>query len=134
MPQELDDAARRRFVKRIYIPLPDVAGRKQLLITLLASSNNQLNSTDLEELIDKTEGFSGADIRSLCTEAALGPVREVAVRCQGNLTRVRECDVQPITMGHFKEALHGVASSVSQADLQRYIDWNTTYGSYRRME
>ena len=114
--------------------MPDVAGRKQLLITLLASSNNQLTNTDLEELIDKTEGFSGADIRSLCTEAALGPVREVSVRYQGNLTQVRECDVQPITMAHFEEALQGVASSVSQADLQRYIDWNTTYGSYRRME
>ena len=134
MSQELDDAARRRFVKRIYIPLPDVAGRQQLLETLLASSNHQVTGTDLEELIDKTEGFSGADIRSLCTEAALGPVREVAVRCQGNLTRVRESDVPPITMGHFVDGLKGVCSSVSQADLQRYIDWNTTYGSYRRME
>ena len=110
-----------------------MAGRQQLLQTLLAKGTHQVTGADLDELIDKTEGFSGADIRSLCTEAAMGPVREVAVRCDGNLTRVRECDVPPITMGHFEEALQGVASSVSQADLQRYIDWNTTYGSYRRM-
>jgi len=34
LPQELDDAVRRRFVKRLYIPLPNFEGRKQLIITL----------------------------------------------------------------------------------------------------
>ncbi len=131
--QELDEAARRRFVKRLYIPLPDVAGRQQLLETLLATSHHQLNLADLQRLIAKTDGFSGADIRSLCTEAALGPVREVASRCRGSLASVRECDVPAITMTHFEEALQGVAASVSQSDLQRYIDWNTSFGSYRRM-
>ena len=35
-PQEIDEAARRRFVKRIYIPLPDNNGRLQLLDSLLS--------------------------------------------------------------------------------------------------
>ncbi len=34
-PQELDDAVRRRLVKRIYIPLPDAAARRALLDHLL---------------------------------------------------------------------------------------------------
>ncbi len=29
-PQELDEAARRRFVKRLYIPLPDAPARSQV--------------------------------------------------------------------------------------------------------
>jgi hypothetical protein len=35
-PQELDDAVRRRLVKRIYIPLPDDEGRMAILRHLLA--------------------------------------------------------------------------------------------------
>ena len=45
--QELDEAARRRFVKRIYIPLPDPAGRKQLLMTLMKTSLHSLGKEDL---------------------------------------------------------------------------------------
>ena len=99
----------------------------------MATSIHQLNLADLEFLIAHTDEFSGADIRSLCTEAAMGPVREVASRCQGNLMEVRASDVPPITRGHFEEALERVAASVSQADLQRYIDWNNSFGSYRQM-
>jgi len=31
LPQELDNAARRRFVKKLYIPLPNRTGRTQLI-------------------------------------------------------------------------------------------------------
>jgi len=37
-PQELDDAVRRRLVKRIYIPLPDEEGRMAILQHLLAGA------------------------------------------------------------------------------------------------
>ena len=30
-PQELDEAARRRFVQRCYIPLPDAVARRKLI-------------------------------------------------------------------------------------------------------
>jgi SpoVK/Ycf46/Vps4 family AAA+-type ATPase len=38
LPKELDDAVRRRFVKRLYIPLPNLDGRYQLIKTL--TNNN----------------------------------------------------------------------------------------------
>jgi SpoVK/Ycf46/Vps4 family AAA+-type ATPase len=34
LPKELDDAVRRRFVKRLYIPLPNTDGRIQLIKSL----------------------------------------------------------------------------------------------------
>lgn len=91
-PDELDEAARRRFVKRIYIPLPDIAGRKQLLQGLLKGNKHCLTMEDVEELAARTEGYSGADLRNLCTEAAMGPMRELAMR-SGSLTSIREADV-----------------------------------------
>jgi SpoVK/Ycf46/Vps4 family AAA+-type ATPase len=130
-PEELDEAVRRRFVKRIYIPLPDPASRRDLLHTLLKDIKHELASSHVEELVDKTDGFSGADIRSLCTEAAMGPVREVASKRQGNLQHVQSRDIPAIAVHHFDGAFSVVKPSVSPGDLQRYVEWNGTYGSYR---
>jgi hypothetical protein len=49
-----------RFVKRIYIPLPDVESRRQLISSLLSTVRHGLSiDRDLESLIARTEGFSG---------------------------------------------------------------------------
>jgi SpoVK/Ycf46/Vps4 family AAA+-type ATPase len=133
-PDELDDAVRRRFVKRIYIPLPDDAGRRQLVDNLLSGNRHCLQQSDIDWLVGRTQGFSGADIRSLCTEAALCPMREVAISLGNNLQKLQLTDVPSITRSHFEEALQCVTSSVSSVDLQRYIDWNSVYGSFRRLE
>jgi spastin len=47
-PQELDDAVRRRLVKRIYIPLPDEDGRLAILRHLLTGERriNQAESVN----------------------------------------------------------------------------------------
>lgn len=132
-PEELDEAARRRFVKRIYIPLPDPAGRMQLFLTLLRGTLHRVTQSDVSELVSRTDGYSGADIRSLCTEAAMCPVRQAAVLCRGDLRSIQAGDVPPICNDHFLEALDSVAPSVSQSDLSRYIEWNMQFGSFRRM-
>ncbi|GBP66597.1 Fidgetin-like protein 1 [Eumeta japonica] len=74
-PQELDEAARRRLVKRLYIPLPDVNARKQIIINLLKSENNDLKANDIDAIAASTDGYSGADMKSLCSDAAMGPIR-----------------------------------------------------------
>ena len=76
-PQELDDAARRRFVKRLYIPLPEKEGRKQIVENLMAKQTNELDQNDLDDIAERTEGYSGADMTNLCREAALGPIRSL---------------------------------------------------------
>jgi len=43
LPQELDDAVRRRFVKRLYIPLPNPEGRQQLIKNLTSNPAFQLS-------------------------------------------------------------------------------------------
>jgi SpoVK/Ycf46/Vps4 family AAA+-type ATPase len=63
----------------------------------------------------------------------MGPVREVAMQ-QGNLHKIDASDVPPIVRRHFDDAFECVMPSVSPSDLQRYIEWNSTFGSFRRME
>ena len=76
-PQELDEAARRRLVKRLYIPLPEVRARRDLVTNLLKSSNHSLSPAEIQQVAEDTDGFSGADLSVLVYEAALGPVRGI---------------------------------------------------------
>jgi SpoVK/Ycf46/Vps4 family AAA+-type ATPase len=55
-PQEIDEAARRRMVKRLYIPLPEGEARKQIICNLLKDQHYSLSEEDFEKLKEKSEG------------------------------------------------------------------------------
>jgi fidgetin-like protein 1 len=133
-PEELDEAARRRFVKRIYIPLPDDEGRRQLLSQLLSQSQHNITDNDMSLLVEMTKSFSGADIRALCGEAAMGPMRDVASRAGGNLLAVKSQEVPLIAMSHFVDALEHVRATVGKEELIRYVEWNKVYGSFKNLQ
>ncbi|KNC86787.1 hypothetical protein SARC_01080 [Sphaeroforma arctica JP610] len=124
LPQEIDDAARRRLVKRLYIPLPDKEGRQQLFDIVLASQAHSLTPEELEALVQKTKGYSGSDISNLCKEAALGPIRNIEDICNVSADQVR-----PMSFCDFEEALLQVRASVSQSELEMYVQWNNNFGS-----
>ena len=125
-PHELDDAARRRFVKRLYIPLPEEEDRKILLMNLLGGNNkHNLTDKDVNKLAKDTDGYSGADLKALCTDAAMGPIRQLG----RDAMKVRPDQVPPISYKHFKYALRSMSASVAKEDLDVYIEWNNTYGN-----
>jgi len=126
LPHELDDAARRRFVKRLYIPLPDQPGREALLRSLLAKNSHSLTDKEIIKLSRDTDGYSGADLKNLCTDASMGPMRSMTVE---EMMSIKANEVPPIAYKHFRQSLRGSSPSVAQSDLQIYIDWNNTYGS-----
>ncbi|KMQ84235.1 spastin-like isoform x2 protein [Lasius niger] len=74
-PQELDEAALRRFTKRVYVTLPNLQTRIILLQRLLAKHNDPLTPEELNEMAVLTEGYSGSDLTGLAKDAALGPIR-----------------------------------------------------------
>ena len=65
---------RRRLEKRVYIPLPTAEGRKSLIkINLKGLEVN--DDIDFDEIVRKTDGYSGADMSNVCREAAMMPLR-----------------------------------------------------------
>ena len=44
---------------------------------MLAKERHCLTDKEMEEVVEKTEGYSGADMANLCKEAAMGPIRSV---------------------------------------------------------
>jgi SpoVK/Ycf46/Vps4 family AAA+-type ATPase len=55
LPWAIDEAARRRFVRRQYIPLPEDWVRKKQVQTLLSHQKHELDDSDLDRLVTLTE-------------------------------------------------------------------------------
>lgn len=73
----MDSAIRRRFEKRIYIPLPEEHARLTMFKIHLGSTAHVLAENDLKRLAKDTEGYSGADISIVVRDALMEPVRKV---------------------------------------------------------
>ncbi|KAJ3392814.1 hypothetical protein HDU92_008170 [Lobulomyces angularis] len=123
-PWEIDEAARRRFRKKLYIPLPEANGRESLFRRLLRSESNSLTDLDIEKLVSCTEGYSGSDCDGLIREACLGPVREISDIRNITIDQVRE-----VRYIDFENALSQVRASVSEKDLLCYLNWDSQHGS-----
>lgn len=76
IPWTLDSAIRRRFEKRIYIPLPDAPSRTRMF-QLHSGSPAGISLADFKYLGEITERYSGSDINNVCRDALMQPVRKV---------------------------------------------------------
>lgn len=76
IPWCIDAAIRRRFERRIYIPLPDEIARRELFKMNINKTNHSLTEQDFILLAKRTENYSGADISVLVRDAIYEPVRK----------------------------------------------------------
>lgn len=74
-PFDLDEAIIRRFQRRIMVGLPNAESRERILRTLLAKEKLE-EGFDFKELATMTDGYTGSDLKNLCTAAAFRPVRD----------------------------------------------------------
>lgn len=125
LPWAIDEAARRRFSRRVYIPLPDYDTRLMYITKLLSKQPNNLTISEYEEVARMTEGYSGSDLTALAKEAAMEPIREVGDR----LMDIKNETIRGVTFEDFKNALATTKKSVSQQSLKQFDDWSTEYGS-----
>lgn len=127
-PGELDDAVRRRLVKRIYIPLPDSEGRAAILNHLLSKEPRgaaALSAGDISKVVASTEGYSASDLTALCREAALGPVRELGAA----IASVAADRIRPLRLADFGGALGVIRPSLSREQLRAFEDFTRDYGT-----
>ncbi|MEZ7988372.1 MAG: proteasome-activating nucleotidase [Candidatus Poseidoniaceae archaeon] len=75
-PDILDDALMRpgRFDRIVTIPLPEAAGRKDILA--LHISKMSTSRINLKAIVDKTEGYSGAELKAICVESGMVAIRD----------------------------------------------------------
>ncbi|KAJ5934949.1 hypothetical protein N7466_004496 [Penicillium verhagenii] len=124
MPWDIDEAARRRFVRRQYIPLPEHHVREQQLRTLISHQHHELSDADIEVLVHVTDGFSGSDLTALAKDAAMGPLRNLGEA----LLHTPMDQIRPIKFQDFESSLFSIRPSVSQDGLRKYEDWAKEFG------
>lgn len=110
-PYDLDEAALRRLTKRIYIGLPDDEARASLIKKLMQQVDCSLSSKDMDKIVYWTEGYSSADLSSLCKEAAMQPIREIP---PSKIVSLKSpASVRKVQVGDFRLALKAIRPSVS---------------------
>jgi len=156
-PWDLDPAIRRRFEKRIYIPLPDKPARKVIFKVSIGSTPNNLKDKDFDQLADKTEGFSGSDISVMVRDALYEPVRTCQLAThfhkisdpegkfdylwepcspgapdavEMGLMDVEAGRLKPVdlTYTNFENASRSAKPSVGKGDLTRFEEWTKAFG------
>ncbi|PVU70139.1 AAA family ATPase [Sulfolobales archaeon SCGC AB-777_K20] len=137
-PDILDPALLRpgRFDRLIYVPPPD----KQARLEILKVHTRKValdEDVSLEELAERTEGYTGADLAALVREATLRALREAMKTCGSKAekectdqsckdTKIQEClkgSLIKVGKRHFDEALRKVRPSVSNEMVQFYQSW-----------
>ncbi|KAJ7885770.1 P-loop containing nucleoside triphosphate hydrolase protein [Mycena olivaceomarginata] len=145
IPWQMDLSIKRRFQKRIYIPLPGLDARQRMF---------ELH--DYHSLAEKTEGYSGADVQIVVQDALMQPIRKLIaathfkpvptadgpvkwMSCSpGDAEAVEKIwsDLAPdelfepkITLKDFTTALENVRPSVVEADISRHVLWTKDFGS-----
>jgi len=95
-----------RFDKLIHVTAPDAKSRLKIL-KVQTKKMPLGDDVNLEEIANKTEWYSGADLENLCREAAMIAINE-------------DINTQKVEMRHFQEALKEIKPSLSLEIIRDY--------------
>lgn len=129
-PGDIDPAILRRMPKRFAVALPDAEQRFKILSLMLKDTklDPQLS---LRLLASQTTGFSGSDLRELCRNAAMVPVRECMRAMEHDEEALMKVEkegftMRPLTLVDFYEAEGSALQAPDPADepilLQAFVD------------
>jgi vacuolar protein-sorting-associated protein 4 len=125
IPESIDGAFRRRFERRIYIPMPDPPAREAIF--QYNTRGVELDAeVDFGLLSEITEGYSGSDIAMICRDAIMTPIRELDMTGAIDDETIQ---ARPVTQNDFLEAIEMINPSVSDEEIDRYDRWNDEFGS-----
>lgn len=120
-PDMIDPALLRpgRIERHIYIPPPDKKAREEIFRIHLRGKPIA-EDVSIEELAEKTEGYSGADIEAICREAGMLAIREVIKPGMSKEEAKEAAKKLKITKRHFDEAMKKVKPSLTKEDIKKY--------------
>ncbi len=106
-PDIVDPAVLRpgRFDRLIYVPDPDEKARLEIF-KIYTKDMPLTGDVDLAQLARMTNNYSGADIQSLCREAAMNALR-------------REIKAKEVALSHFRNAMEKVGPTIS-SDMESW--------------
>ena len=132
-PFDLDPALLRRLEKRILVPLPEEEAREQMFRSLLTPDVAD-QSINFNSFAKRTEKYSGSDIKLVCKEAAMEPLRRLMASLQEKygdeyLDTATEEDavLDLVTEADLELALSRTKPSLMY-DMKKYQEWQDSFG------
>ncbi|MGB8454946.1 MAG: CDC48 family AAA ATPase [Anaerocolumna sp.] len=114
IPNAIDSALRRpgRFDREIEIGIPDQKGRMQILQVYTRDMPLE-DSVDMDKLAEITHGYVGADLQSLCREAAMAALRKFFPQIDFSTSTIPYHIIErlKITMDDFYSSLNEIEPS-----------------------
>ena len=138
-PDMIDPALLRpgRLDRHLYVPPPDEEGRKKIFEVYLGQAHDLLaGDIDVDALVERTDGFVGADIEALVREAKLAAMREF-ISVMKEKTDQERADAAAnirLTRAHFDAALEKVKGSLDRDALEaaERQAWEMNYSQEQR--
>ncbi|NXF40899.1 KATL2 protein, partial [Nyctibius bracteatus] len=136
LPWELDSAMLRRLEKRILVDLPSKEAQRVMIqhwLPPLSNSGGAELRTDLDYdlLGQETDGYSGSDIKLVCKEAAMRPVRKILDALEnhnpGN-SNLPVIQLDTIATADFLDVMAHTKPSAKQLS-QKYTAWQREFES-----
>ncbi|OWF35260.1 Katanin p60 ATPase-containing subunit A-like 2 [Mizuhopecten yessoensis] len=137
LPWELDQAMLRRLEKRIIVDLPTFEARKAMfkyylphIVCPKEGGLELLSHLDYDMLANKTESYSGSDLRLVCKEAAMRPVRKIFDALEKNDKDADQLHfrLDTITTSDVLKAIDRTKPSASKLK-EKYSAWQREYES-----
>jgi len=122
-PWVLDDPFRRRFQKRIFVPLPEADERLEMF-RIFSKNLNMGEDVAFEELAKITDGYSGSDIYDNFQAAQMKVVREFFEK---DNPEDKQAKPRPITMNDFRDVFRIRKPSVDQSMMRFYHKWSEEF-------
>jgi SpoVK/Ycf46/Vps4 family AAA+-type ATPase len=122
-PWVLDDPFRRRFQKRIFVPLPEADARLEMF-RIFSKNLNMGEDVTFEELAKMTDGYSGSDIYDNFQAAQMKVVREFFEK---DNPEDKQAKPRPIIMNDFRDVFRIRKPSVDQSMMRFYHKWSEEF-------
>lgn len=155
IPWQLDAAIRRRFERRIYIPLPDVEARTEMFKLNVGNQPCILTQQDYRTLGEMTDGYSGHDVAVSVRDALMEPIRKIQtathfkeITTEEGLRKLTPCspgdrgaqemtwmqigtdelEEPPLTIKDFIKAIKSTRPTVNASDIAKHTDFTKDFG------
>jgi SpoVK/Ycf46/Vps4 family AAA+-type ATPase len=117
---DIDDAILRRMPKKFAISLPSAPQRLRILGLILKDTRLDKPNFDLEYLVRVTAGMSGSDLKALCRDAAMVPLRELIKEKQASgahMSSVDPNDIRGLRTSDFFRSPGGQLVQVPKSEI-----------------
>lgn len=122
--REIDEAFLRRFERKILVDLPNDDNREKILNKLLPCTK-AWKTNKMKQLIESSDGFTGADLKIACKEATMIQIRN---KLHSECKTIPVAMVTDVAFDDLLVSIKQIKPSMTSSAI-KHRQWNLKYGN-----